>query len=69
VCYIPNKAQIKSKLNGLSYIILLGADTGKVTMQTGNYLDATIIQGELKLQAATGTGEKLQSYNFAERNY
>ena len=38
-------------------------------MQTGNYLDATIIQGELKLQAATGTGEKLQSYNFAERNY
>ena len=49
VCYIPNKAQIKSKLNGLPYIVLLGADTGKITLQSGNYLDATIIQGELKL--------------------
>ena len=38
-------------------------------MQAGNYLEGTIIQGEIKTQAATGTGVTLQSYNFAERNY
>ena len=34
-----------------------------------NYLDAAIVQGEVKIQRATGTGESLQSFNFSERNY
>ena len=65
----PNKTQIKSKLNGCAYTILLNQDNAKITMQAGNYLEGTIIQGEIKTQAATGTGVTLQSYNFAERNY
>ena len=38
-------------------------------MAAGNDVEGTIIQGEIKTQAATGTGVTLQSYNFAERNY
>ena len=68
-CYIPNKTKVISKRNGLKYTILFGADNGKITMNAGNRLDANLIQGEIKLQQATGTGEPLQSYNFAERNY
>lgn len=69
VCFIPNKTKIQSTLNGCSYIILFNADTAKITMNAGNYVDANIIQGNLKYQRATGTGEALQSFNFNERNY
>lgn len=69
VCYIPNKTVIQSTQSGASYIILFNADTAKITMNAGNYIDANIIQGVLKYQRATGTGTNLQSYNFAERNY
>jgi len=43
VCYIPNKTKIVCKLNGYSYVILFGGERGKITMQSGNYLDATIV--------------------------
>ena len=69
VCYIPNKTKVISKINGLTYTILFGADNGKITMNSANYLEANLIQGEIKIQQATGTGEELQSFNFAERNY
>lgn len=69
ICYFPNKTQIINKINGFVYTILLGADNGKITMQAGNYIEANVIQGVIKMQAATGTGEPLQSFNFAERNY
>lgn len=69
VAYIPNKAKVVSKINGLTYTILFGAANGKITLKSGNYLEANLIQGEIKLQQATGTGQPLQSYNFAERNY
>lgn len=69
VCYIPNKTKIIYKPSGYSYVLLFGADFGKITMNAGNYIEANIIQGIIKLQSATGTGEVLQSYNFSERNY
>ncbi|WQJ53731.1 MAG: baseplate wedge subunit [Wendovervirus sonii] len=69
ICYIPNKTQVISKVNGLTYTILFGADNGKITMQSGNYLKANLIQGIIKTQTRTGTGQALQSYNFGERNY
>ena len=69
VCFIPNKTKIQSTINGCSYIILFNADTAKITMNAGNYVDANLIQGSLKYQKATGTGEPLQSFNFNERNY
>lgn len=69
ICYIPNKIKIRSKLNGCTYTVLFGADTAKMTMQAGNQLKATIVQGITKIQSATGTGEILQSFNFQEKNY
>src|SRR5574344_372153 len=69
VCFIPNKTIIQSTLNGEHYILLFNADTAKITMKSGNYVDGNIIQGTIKYQKATGTGEILQSYNFNERNY
>lgn len=69
VCYIPNKTKITSRINGSTYTILFGADNAKITMQSGNYVDATIIAGQIKAQSATATGKPLQSYNFTERNY
>jgi len=69
VCYIPNKTKVTCKRNGLTYTILFGANNGKITMNSGNRLAANLIQGEIKLQSATGTGQALQSFNFAERNY
>ena len=69
ICYIPNKIKILSKLNGLVYTVLFGADSVKFTMKQNSYIDCTIIQGTIKYQVATGTGYPLQSYNFTERNY
>lgn len=69
VCYIPNKTKVISKKNGLIYTLFFGADNGKITMNSANYLEANLIQGEIKIQSATGTGEPIQSFNFAERNY
>lgn len=69
VCFIPNKLKVVSALNGSQYIILLNADTAQITMTAGNYLDCNIVQGILQYQKATGTGQKLQSFNFKQRNY
>ncbi len=69
ICFIPNKTQVVSKLNGATYTLFFGAANAKITMTTGNYIEANLIQGIIKLQQATGTGEPLQSFNFAERNY
>lgn len=69
VCFIPNKIKIVSTLTGVTYTVLLSSDTAKVTMNSGNYLECNIIQGTVEYQKATGTGLKLQSYNFRQRNY
>lgn len=69
VCFIPNRTKILSAFGGLTYTILFGADTAQITMTAGNFVEATVIQGTLKYQAATAAGGPLQSYNFTERNY
>ena len=69
VIYIPNKTTLQSTINGMSYILMLGADTARMTMDAGNYIDCTLVQGVMKYQRATSSGEPLQSFNFAERNY
>lgn len=69
VCFIPNKTKILSAVNGATYTILFGADTAQITMNAGNFVQATIVQGTIKYQQATAVGGELQSYNFAERNY
>lgn len=69
VLYIPNKTEMLNVNNGQQYVLLFGAETARVTMKAGNYIDANIVQGTVKYQTATGSGENLQSFNFAERNY
>lgn len=69
VCFIPNRTKLLCAINGATYTVLFGADTAQITMTAGNYITATIIQGIIKYQAATSTGNKWQSYNFTERNY
>ena len=69
VCFIPNKTKLLCTINGATYTILFGADSAQITMVAGNFIQATIIQGKMKYQQATATGEPLQSFNFAERNY
>ena len=69
VCFIPNKTKILSAINGSTYTILFGADTAQITMNAGNFVQATIIQGIIKYQQATAVGGQLQTYNFTERNY
>ena len=69
VVYIPNKTSLQSTINGMSYVMLLGADTGRITMDAGNYIDCNLVQGVMKYQRATSNGQPLQSYNFTERNY
>lgn len=43
VVYIPNKTALQSTINGMSYIMLLGADTGRITMDAGNYIDCNLV--------------------------
>lgn len=69
ICYIPNKTQVLSKVNGLTYTVMFGADNAKMTMKPGNHINATLIQGKVKVQSATATGIPLQSFNFTEKNY
>lgn len=71
ICYIPNKLSVTNKLNGFKYIVLFSADSVKMKMTENsiNKVSANIIQGTLKYQQATSTGEELQSFNFTERNH
>lgn len=69
VAYLPNKLVVQSKISGMSYIVLFGADTAKMTMQAGNFIDCTMLQGVLKYQRVTSNGNPLQSFNISERNY
>lgn len=69
VLYLPNKMTVQSALSGMSYIILFGADTAKMTLNAGNHVDCSLLQGVLKYQRVTSTGRPLQSYNISERNY
>ena len=69
VCFIPNKTKLLCQLNGATYTVLFGADSAQITLIPGNFIQATIIQGVMKYQQATSTGEPLQSFNFTERNY
>ena len=58
VCFIPNRTKLLCAINGATYTVLFGADTAQITMIAGNYITATIIQGTIKYQAATSTGNK-----------
>lgn len=66
--FIKNYTKITNGANGLSYIAVLPSNVMEITV--GAYdskIEIPIIQGELKYQQGTGTGEALQSFNFANK--
>lgn len=66
---INNYTKIRNTSNGLTYIAVLPSPTMNITV--GAYdskIEIPIIQGEIKYQQATGTGEALQSFNFANKS-
>lgn len=69
IVWIPNRTKIVNTYNGLTYTLLLAADSARMTMAAGNRITANLVQGTIRVQTATGDGQPLQSYNFAERNY
>ena len=66
--YIKNYTKITNGSNGLTYLAILPQNTMQITV--GAYdskVEIPIIQGELKYQQGTGTGEALQSFNFGNK--
>ena len=67
--YIKNYTKIKNTTNGLTYLAVFPTNTLQLTV--GAYdskIEIPIIQGEIKYQQGTGTGEALQSFNFANKS-
>ena len=63
--YLKNYSKVINGSNGLSYLVVLPQDSMQITV--GAYdskVELPIVQGELKYQQGTGTGEALQSFNF-----
>lgn len=62
---IPNYTQLKNNSNGLIYTIVLPSDSMKMLLSpSSTYSNVSVVQGELKYQQGTGSGEGLQSFNF-----
>lgn len=65
---IPNYTVIKNLNNGLSYILNMPANNlYMIVGSSESIIDVPIIQGRLKYQQFTGTGEALQSFNMPNR--
>ena len=65
---IPNNTTLTNQTNGLTYTIILPGEEARLNL-TGmeNKLNVNILQGVLEYQQATGTGDPLQSFNFATK--
>jgi hypothetical protein len=65
---IKNYTKIKNTSNGLIYLVVFPNNDMKLTIGSHDTkIELPIIQGALKYQQATGTGESLQSFNFAHK--
>jgi len=66
---IPNYAKIKNTSNGLVYLAVFPGTNMQITVGVhDSKIEIPIIQGNLRYQQATGTGESLQSFNFANKS-
>ena len=72
---ISNFTKIRNIESGLTYILVMPGDNMKYTVGESNgelflngKIEVPIIQGELKYQQATGTGESMQSFSFTANN-
>lgn len=65
---LKNFTKIRNSSNGLIYLIILPSNILQITVgEKDSKMEFPIIQGELKYQQGTGTGEALQSFNFAAK--
>ena len=65
---IKNYTKIKNTSNGLTYLAVFPTSNMKLTVGShDSKVEIPIIQGTLKYQQATGTGEAMQSFNFANK--
>ena len=61
---IPANAIIKSKDNGLEYLLRTSGEKFRFQKSSSEYVYIPIIQGKIESQVVTGTGEKFQSFNI-----
>lgn len=65
---VPNYTTLTNNNNGLTYTIILPAEDARINLTSiNNQLEVNILQGTLEYQQATGTGDPLQSFNFATK--
>lgn len=65
---IKNYTKVKNTATGLTYIVVLPNNDMKLTIGShDSKVELPIIQGAIKYQQATGTGESMQSFNFANK--
>lgn len=62
--YIPANSQIRSDLNGFTYLMRSANDIITLSTSEVNYIKIPIIQGTIETQQVTGTGEKFQTFNI-----
>lgn len=66
--FIKNFTKITNTANGLSYFTVFPSNVMQITVGThDSNIEIPIIQGEIKYQQGTGTGEAMQSFNFASK--
>ena len=61
--YIPTNSQIRSELNGHTYLMRSSTDIISLSTSEFNYIKIAVIQGEIENQDFTGTGAPFQSFN------
>lgn len=66
---IKNYSKIRNISNSLTYLAILPNNDLRLTVGSNDSrIEIPIIQGQLKYQQATATGEALQSFNFANKS-
>lgn len=65
---IDNFSKIQNTGTGFTYVMVLPEKQMRIQVGTNDSkIEIPIIQGDIKYQQATGTGEALQSFNFANK--
>lgn len=62
--YIPANLQIRSDLNGLTYLLRSSTDIISLSTSEVNYIKIPIIEGIIENQTVTGTGDPFQIFNI-----
>ena len=62
--YIPTNSQLRSDLNGFTYLMRSANDIIALSTSEVNYVKIPIVQGTIETQQVTGTGEKFQTFNI-----